>query len=105
MQNGKEAVTLFQPIKSYGGYTLLEAIPKTGRTHQIRVHLKHLKTPILGDQIYGFKKINEQLKIKHQLLHAKSICFTHPTTAKNMKITADYPLDFASCIKKIDKYF
>ena len=67
---------------------MIEALPKTGRTHQIRVHLKHILCPVLGDDIYGSKSHNNNFKVFSQLLHAHSLEFLHPITNEPLKITA-----------------
>jgi len=74
---------------------LVEATPKTGRTHQIRVHLKHLSCPILGDQVYGRKKA-ERL-----LLHAYRLKLSHPVTGAPLELEAKIPEDFQSYISKL----
>jgi len=91
VENGKEAITEIKILKSNDKISLIEATPKTGRTHQIRVHLKHIMCPILGDEIYGSKSHNNNYKTSSQLLHAYSIEFLHPITNTNLKITA--PID------------
>ena len=88
VETGKEAITKIEVLKSNDKISLIEATPKTGRTHQIRVHLKHLLCPILGDETYGSKSHNNNYKVFSQLLHAHSIEFLHPITNASLKITA-----------------
>ena len=88
VETGKEAITKIEVLKSNDKISLIEATPKTGRTHQIRVHLKHLLCPILGDETYGSKSHNNNYKVFSQLLHAHSIEFLHPITNAPLKITA-----------------
>ena len=88
VETGKEAITKIEVLKSNDKISLIEATPKTGRTHQIRVHLKHLLCPILGDETYGSKSHNNNYKVFAQLLHAHSIEFLHPITNVPLKITA-----------------
>lgn len=91
---GKEAETVFTRIKLYQAATLVEAAPKTGRTHQIRVHAKSLGHPIIGDERYGIEDVNKQFKSKgyHRMfLHAATLTFQHPVTGKSMTISAPLP--------------
>ena len=73
--NGKEAKTLYKVLKRNEKYSLLELKPVTGRTHQLRVHLKYLGTPILGDRVYGSAKSDSKTRL---YLHAKSLEITIP---------------------------
>ena len=82
--------THFFLIKKASSYSLLRAIPHTGRTHQIRVHLQFLGFPVAGDVDYGEKKQN----ISRLLLHAEKISFIHPITDKKIEITAPIPKEF-----------
>ncbi|MBN2479111.1 MAG: RluA family pseudouridine synthase [Parachlamydiales bacterium] len=100
-ENGKEAITQIKTLQYNEKFSLLEVFIKTGRTHQIRVHLKHLNCPILGDEVYGNKSINSHFKINRQLLHAQILELTHPITDKPLKIEAPLPEDF----KKFKKMF
>ena len=86
---GKEAVTMIKVLGSKGDLTLVEARPHTGRTHQIRVHLKALGAPILGDQLYG----KPTDKAGRQLLHAHTLSFSHPKTGKLLTFQALMPED------------
>ncbi len=89
---GKSAETEFRVKERFKGATLLLALPRTGRTHQIRVHARHLKHPIAGDEKYGdrdFNKKMRQMGLKRLFLHAQSIAFTHPETQEQIKITAE----------------
>ncbi|MFV0416119.1 MAG: RluA family pseudouridine synthase [Chthoniobacterales bacterium] len=84
---GREAVTWYRVLeKNSAGAALVACCPKTGRTHQIRVHLRHLGTPIAGDSVYG-----KRGKWDRHLLHAWQISFTHPVTKKTMYFTAPVP--------------
>lgn len=89
-QNGMEAETFFKIAKVNHPYYLLECFPKTGRTHQIRVHLKDKGAPIVGDLVYGRNGSDSG----RFLLHAESISFTHPESSKEMVISAKLPEDF-----------
>nr|NGX44120.1 Ribosomal large subunit pseudouridine synthase D [Candidatus Anoxychlamydiales bacterium] len=99
VETGKEAITKIEVLKSNDKISLIEATPKTGRTHQIRVHLKHLLCPILGDEIYGSKSHNNNYKVSSQLLHAHSIEFLHPITNVPLKITAPIPQNLKKIIE------
>jgi len=88
----KHAETEIKIIKRFKNYTYLSAFPKTGRTHQIRVHLAMLKHPVAGDKVYA-KKRTDSLKIPRQMLHAYQIFFSHPKTGEEMNIKAELPQD------------
>jgi 23S rRNA pseudouridine1911/1915/1917 synthase len=94
-KNGKEAVTLYKVEKTgkIEGVTvsLLKVNILTGRTHQIRVHLAHIKLPVLGDKVYGGQ---QKLVVPRQMLHARTIVFPHPATAEMISVTSPYPEDF-----------
>ncbi|AEV15778.1 Pseudouridine synthase [Thermus sp. CCB_US3_UF1] len=83
------AETHFQVLATAGPYALVEARPHTGRTHQIRVHLKHLKAPILGDEVYGRKSPH----IGRQALHAYELRIPHPRTGRLLEFLAPVPAD------------
>jgi len=95
IDSGREAVTNYKVLKYFNDYTLLELYPKTGRTHQLRVHLKHIGYPIVSDHLYvGRKTLRNDLKTFPRLfLHAKIIEFIHPVTKKKIKIEAPIPED------------
>jgi 23S rRNA pseudouridine955/2504/2580 synthase len=91
---GKEAETVFTRLRAFANATLVEAAPKTGRTHQIRVHALHLGHPIVGDERYGRDDVNvafRQKGYKRMFLHAQTLVFSHPLTGEQMKITAPLP--------------
>lgn len=98
---GKEALTRIEVIEHGEILSLIKAFPKTGRTHQIRVHLTSQKTPILGDSTYGNAKVNTRFKAERQLLHAKRLSFIHPFSKKTLSLEAPYPEDMEHMIKKI----
>lgn len=94
--DGKEAKTVLR-LKSYKDpLSLIELDLLTGRTHQIRVHLKHLGTPLLGDTVYGSSSTNKKFDTKRQFLHAARIRFLHPFKNCQIDLTAPLPSDFAS---------
>lgn len=88
---GKQAETFFRKIFATSSFSLIEAIPKTGRTHQIRVHLTELGFPIAGDIDYGAPFRHE---FKRTMLHASSVSFLHPKTKKKISISSPLPEDF-----------
>lgn len=90
-QEGKEAETDIELLGFNGNFSKLRLFPKTGRTHQIRVHLKHLGNPVLGDKLYGKASINERYQANRHYLHAKKISFNHPITGEEMEIEAPVP--------------
>ena len=89
-EKGREAVTGFKVIKRMKEFTYVEAYPKTGRTHQIRVHLAHIGHPIVGDETYGRKA---RRMAGRPLLHAYTINFSHPAKGGAVSITAPVPED------------
>ena len=116
--SGKKAVTNYKTIKVFNikdipKISLIECELETGRTHQIRVHLKYKKTSLLGDKQYGkknivFKKINSDFfaklnKLSGQALHAKTLEFSHPTTKKWMSFNSDLPDGFKKILNLLEK--
>ena len=81
-------------------YTLAEIMIKTGRTHQIRVHMSHIGHPVLGDFLYGGENINI---IERQALHAYRLSFDHPATGKRINLKAPIPEDINSAILKLQR--
>ena len=96
---GRRAITDYKVIKKYGGYTLCEFSLLTGRTHQIRVHSKHLGCPVVGDKVYGMKKC--RFDLNGQLLHAYKLVFNHPKTGKEMTFTCPLPDYFERVLKEL----
>ena len=99
-KDGKNAVTHFNVINRYDGYTYLDIKIDTGRTHQIRVHLAEIGYPIIGDSAYSNGK--NQFGVEGQMLHAKSLEFKHPTTGKILKLEAPLPEYFEEVLHKLD---
>lgn len=90
-ERGREAVTDYRVIASNNGRSLVECRPRTGRTHQIRVHMKHLGCPVLGDPLYG-KRGN----FHRHMLHAWKLSFRHPVTGREMNFEAPAPEEFVA---------
>ena len=104
-EDGQASHTIFALQKSWPEYTLLEAQLKTGRTHQIRVHLSHLGFPIAGDDKYGDFARNKLLMkqgLKRMFLHAHSIAFNHPLTGEGMRLVAPLPKELERFIARLD---
>ncbi len=102
---GKASHTVFRLLARWPGMSLLEAQLKTGRTHQIRVHLAHLGFPILGDEKYGDFAVNKELRrhgLKRMALHAWRMAFRHPLTAAPLEFIAPLPDGIGSHIAAVD---
>ena len=94
---GKEASTQYQVKKYLGNYTLLEVIPRTGRTHQIRVHLSAIGYPVVGDSVYGIKSTY----INRQFIHAYRLGFRLPSTDEYQEFTCSLPADLKQALEFI----
>jgi RluA family pseudouridine synthase len=118
-KNGKKSETRFQAIEKFAGYTLARCFPLTGRTHQIRIHLKYLGFPIVGDATYGGHKLYlSQLKRNYRLkekqvekplidrvaLHAESLAITHPGSGEVVRIESPLPRDMEVALKYLRKF-
>ena len=112
--SGKVATTHYKILKKYQHYTHLHVHLETGRTHQIRVHMSHIKHPIIGDPVYGNNKsirkgVTPALReiitgFSRQALHAFSLELPHPATKERMKFTADLPEDMTALIEALNQY-
>lgn len=98
--DGRHAVTHFKVLKRYQHYTLVSCRLETGRTHQIRVHMKYIGHPLAGDPLYGPRKT---LPGNGQYLHARLLGFKHPRTGKQLTFTAPLPSYFQKMLDKLDK--
>lgn len=98
---GKTALTKYKVLKRYQGYTLLEIVPKTGRTHQIRVHLASIGFPVVGDKIYGKLKKLEKLNLSRHFLHAQEISFVSPF-GKLLKIRVSLPEELKNVLQQLE---
>jgi len=102
---GAASITIFRVKSPRSGYTLLEAELKTGRTHQIRVHLAHLGYPIAGDDKYGDYGVNKDLAkagLKRMFLHACRLVIHHPVTSRELVLEAPLPADLAAFLSRIE---
>ncbi|MBE7093406.1 MAG: RluA family pseudouridine synthase [Clostridiales bacterium] len=101
---GKLAVTDFEVVTRFGTeFTLCRFILQTGRTHQIRVHAKHMGHPCVGDPVYGYKK--QKYKLEGQLLHAAELSLTHPKTGERMTFNAPLPPEFQALLEKLSRQY
>jgi 23S rRNA pseudouridine1911/1915/1917 synthase len=115
---GKDAITHYKVLEKFGYVTLVECVLETGRTHQIRVHMKHIGHPLFNDDFYGGDKIlkgtvfakykqfveNCFALCPRQALHAKTLGFIHPTTGKEMFFDTELPDDMKAVVEKWRKY-
>lgn len=100
-QDGKPSLTRYRVLETFQeNYSLLEVTLLTGRTHQIRVHFRHLGFPLLGDAVYGSKG-RENKNFPRQMLHAWKLSFQHPRSASKMEFEAPLPSDFESALKQL----
>ena len=100
-RNSKQAVTHWEVVARYRGYTHIRCKLETGRTHQIRVHMAHIGHPILGDLVYGRKK--PELGQDSQCLHAGALCFSHPRDGRPVMVFAELPQYFKDVLAKLEK--
>jgi len=121
----RAAVTAYEVIEKFDGFALIRALPKTGRTHQIRIHLTHVRHPVLCDRLYGGRigltklelirptKIgqdtdqpatNEGLLLERHALHAHRLTITHPTTGERMQFEAPLPPDMERTLEALRKW-
>lgn len=100
VDNGKVAHTIYRVIKIYGNYSLVEFELKTGRTHQIRVHSAYMHHAIVGDAVYNNSKC--KFKLAGQLLHAKKLILTHPTSGEVMEFSSELPEYFVNILKALE---
>ena len=100
-RNSKPAVTHWEVVKRYRGYTHIRCRLETGRTHQIRVHMAYIGHPILGDTVYGHKK--PELGQDSQCLHAGALCFQHPRDGHPVMVFAELPPYFREVLEKLER--
>lgn len=113
-EHGRQAITHYSIKKQYHYYTLLDVQLMTGRTHQIRVHMAHIKHPVFGDPLYGARRrypVNADHNLlevlqhfNRQALHAITLAFTHPETHGSLTFSAPLPDDFQHLLNELDIY-
>jgi 23S rRNA pseudouridine1911/1915/1917 synthase len=96
--DGQFAETAFRVIEAHSGGAWIEAIPRTGRTHQIRVHLSEYGLPIIGDDLYG---VGEHAAAHRLMLHAVQLVFRHPIATHEVVVKSELPIDFKRCLREI----
>lgn len=101
VSDGRRAVTHYQVLARYPGYTHLRCQLETGRTHQIRVHMAYLGHPLAGDPVYGPK--NDPERLGGQCLHARELTFVHPTTGQTVHLTCPLPDWFSDFLNRLEK--
>jgi 23S rRNA pseudouridine1911/1915/1917 synthase len=97
IEGGRDSVTAYKVIERYEGYSLVEARPKTGRTHQIRVHFQAIGHSIVGDKFYG----KPSKLVGRQFLHASSIALAHPRTGEPVGFSAELAADLRTALRKL----
>ena len=97
--NSRHAVTHYRVIERFGQFTYIEAVLETGRTHQIRVHMSHIRHPLLGDELYG--PVKNKLGASRQMLHAGILGFVHPSSGEYMEFESPLPDDFRKVLNKL----
>lgn len=100
VDEGKEARTEVFGVQSRNGFSLVRACPHTGRTHQVRLHLRALGLSILGDELYGQKEINKKWNVR-QMLHCFSLCFHHPRTHEEIRVEAPFFPDMDTVLTQL----
>ncbi|MCI6926290.1 RluA family pseudouridine synthase [Butyricicoccus porcorum] len=98
-EGGRQAITHYEVLERYRGYTYMAFQLETGRTHQIRVHMAHIGHPIIGDPLYGPSK--DKWKLDGQCLHAGQLTLTHPATGERMTFEAPLPAYFTTVLQKL----
>ncbi len=109
----KEAITEYHVVKRYRGYSTVELYPKTGRTHQLRVHMSSIGHPMVGDKLYGGRPVSEmdlagtgstEPIIEHQALHARRLRLMHPIAEKPLELQAPLPSRIQRIVELLDKH-
>ncbi len=101
-QRARSAETLWRVLGQMAGHTLLEVGLKTGRTHQIRVHLRALGHPLAGDRVYGFRG-SQSIHAPRQMLHAGTLGFRHPWSGKRVEFSAPVPGDMVQVLERLNR--
>ena len=102
-KNSRSAITHYEVVTIYNGYTHVRCRLETGRTHQIRVHMAYIGHPILGDVVYGRKK--PELGLSGQCLHAKKLKFLHPTSGAQVELSTELPEYFKEALAKLEQMY
>jgi 23S rRNA pseudouridine1911/1915/1917 synthase len=102
-EKGRAALTRYQTLTYDESLSVVSVVIATGRTHQIRVHMKHRGMPVLGDKVYGLERVNTKYGVNRQLLHAHRLRFEHPVTGAVLELEAPVPSDMQSMMNKINK--
>ncbi len=111
---GKPAVTRYKVVERYGGFALMRLFPKTGRTHQLRIHMSHIGHPVVGDPFYGGRHVSirdvtgrpgdpEEPRFNRQMLHAYRLVVTHPIRQTRLELEAPMPDDMAELVELLRK--
>lgn len=118
-KRGKRSRTRFRVVEKFSGWTWLEAEPLTGRTHQIRVHLRYVRLPLVGDALYGGKRLllsrlkkgyrlkpghSEKPLLDRVALHAAELTLPHPVTGQSLQVVASLPKDLTVALKYLQRY-
>jgi 23S rRNA pseudouridine1911/1915/1917 synthase len=98
-RGGRPAVTEYRVLEQLKEHSLLELRPRTGRTHQVRVHLAFIGHPVVGDRVYGHRK--QRLPVGRQFLHAHRLGFRHPSSGQRMELVSDLPADLEEILEKL----
>lgn len=104
VSKGKEAITRFKVLEIFAKHTLIEASLDTGRTHQIRVHMRFINHKVVGDKVYGSVNDAKILGLNRQFLHAWRLKLLHPITRKPLDFTSEMPKDLLEALKKIKNF-
>ena len=114
-KDSREAQTFYEVTERFDGFAAVKLLPKTGRTHQLRIHLAHIGTPVLCDRQYGGRSQitrgeirrdpnDESVLLSRQALHAARLKFKHPATGKSLEVEAPLPADMAAVLKALLEY-
>lgn len=101
VRDGREAVTEYHVLETYADFSLLEVLPRTGRTHQIRVHLAFVGHPVVGDTVYGRRR--QSIKLKRHFLHAASLTFARPDAGEPITVEAPLPVALQDILDKLPR--
>lgn len=101
IRDGREAVTEYHVLEAYADHSLIEVFPKTGRTHQIRVHMAFIGHPVVGDTVYGRRK--QRIKMKRHFLHAATIAIAHPVTGEPLNVESPLPVALQDILNKLPR--